>query len=444
MADGNQAGGARAAAGVDGELTLAWLLGVLYRRRWLVLALTALGLLAGVFYGLVTPPLFRATASVRPGITAYTERGDPVREWKLKDVTQFFNKGAYADAVRRALGWPAGRPRPIITADFIARGSQNIQGGDVVTLATLVRDPQEGKAILDAAIAAFNDYANADTLASGIRLTRAGLEVRIASLEIDKEKLASKGERLTLAIAEVERELAQVDAQRRRAELELAKVEAANVYRRALLATAEEQAAAAHASLADLDGALAELRARRDRAAAAGADTLGRPADEATVLALWLGQQRNGTAEATGNAVVSALQVRRQEQRFRALADSLRYEIAVAAGTAEDLRLRRDVDIERDRSAVLKRVGEIRLERDRDLLTDRATIDQDIRGKRAQLAALSPLERIGRTAVTARPVRPRRLRAAAILTLAGLGGSILLALAWEYLSTHRREILGRP
>ncbi|MHB8079522.1 MAG: Wzz/FepE/Etk N-terminal domain-containing protein [Candidatus Krumholzibacteriia bacterium] len=423
-----------------GEASLASLLGILWRRRAIVVGLTAAGLAAGIAYILVVAPLYRATASVRPGITAFTERGDPVREWKLKDITYWFGRRMYGDALRAAFGWSRGQPAPVIDAEFIPRGSQNIQGGDVITLQVLDTDPQRAVRILDGAIDAFNVFAVADTTVSGMALTRAGLEVQIANLRNDQDKLLTKKERLALTITDAEQELAGVAANRQRVELELTNIAAANRFRRSLLAVAEEQAGAAVRSREDLEQTLQRLTA------AAGRPTL--PADSlaATLaqrgLAPWLIESlRRGDAADVGSAAVSELALRRFEQRNRALADSLRYEIDLAQGAVTDLKLKRDVDLEKNRVAAVGRIDDLKLQQDREVATERMTLEQAIRGKRAQLSVLSPLERIGRTQVTIRPVRPRRLRAVILLTLAGGLASLAAALGWDYLAAHRDEIL---
>lgn len=431
--------GARGPA-AGGEASLASLLGVLWRRRAIVAGLTAAGLIAGFAYILVVDPLYRATASVRPGITAYTERGDPVREWKLKDVTYWFGRRMYADALRAAFGWPQRQPAPVIDAAFIPRGSQNIQGGDVITLQTLDTDPQRARRILDSAVDAFNSFAAADTTASGLALTRAGLEIQIANLRNEQDRLLTKRERLALSIADAEQELAGVAANRRRVDLDLAKIAAANRFRRSLLAVAEEQAGAAVSSREELERALRRVTAESGRPALP-ADSLA-AALETRGIAPWLLESlRRGDAADVGTGAVSALALRRFEQRNRALADSLRYEIELAQGAVTDLELKRDVDLEKARVAAAGRIGDLRLQQEQEVETERTTLEQAVRGKRAQLSALAPLERIGGTQVTTRPVRPRRLRAVLLLTLAGGLASLGAALGWDYLAAHRDEIL---
>ena len=417
-----------------GEISLASLLGVLWRRRAIVAGLTAVGLVAGFAYILVVAPLYRATASVRPGITAFTERGDPVREWKLKDITYWFGRKMYADALRAAFGWSQWQPAPVIDAEFIPRGSQNIQGGDVITLHTLDTDPQRAARVLDGAIDAFNVFAAADTTVSGLALTRAGLEVQIANLRNEQDKLLTKKERLALTIADAEQDLAGVGANRQRIDLELAKIAAANRLRRSLLAVAEEQAGAAVRSREELEQSLRWLTEAAGRPALP-ADSLAAALEQPGLTPWLLGSLRRG--DAAGNA----LALRRFEQRNRALADSLRYEIDLARGAVTDLQLKRDVDLEKARVGAVGRIGDLKLQQEQEVATERTALEQAIRGRRAQLSVLSPLERIGRTQVTTRPVRPRKLRAVILLTLAGGLASLATALGWDYLAAHRDEIL---
>ena len=76
------------------------------------------------------------------------------------------------------------------------------------------------------------------------------------------------------------------------------------------------------------------------------------PADESAPSLRITGKIRGNTCDAAdaGTGAVSALALRRFEQRNRALADSLRYEIELAQGAVTDLELKRDVDLEKARA----------------------------------------------------------------------------------------------
>jgi len=443
-------------AGPDGDPSLARLLAILWRRRAIVIALTALGFLAGVAYDVIVKPLYRATANVRPGVTAFTERGDPVRDWKLKDITFWFNQRLYADDLRHAFGWEPDRPAPPILAEFIARGSQNIQGGDVITLTALDTDPIRCEKILDTAIRSFDAYVEADTVGSGLALTRAGLTIRIANARNEENKLGAKSARLALQITEAEKELASLDATRARYDLELKKVAQENETRRSLLAMAQTQAREAAANRRALESGARRL-AMRDTAeafpdppaaagSAAGAGTAA--AGPAALQPGWgpgfsAASARSVDAAAASEMATSALALRRFEQRNLTLADSLRLELALAENAVTDIKLKRDVDLERTRAGILAKLGDLKLQQGDDIDAARVSLEQEVRGRRAQLAVLSPLERVGKIAVTTHPVRPRKLRALSILTALGFLGSLAAAVGWDYLTANRDVVLGR-
>ena len=165
-------------------------------------------------------PLYLASATIRPGITAYNPSGGPVREWKLKDITHWFNIGMYRMSVAEQLGWTEYKWVDI-KANFIMRGMQNIQGGNVITLTTLDPDPQQAMDILEAATVAFNEYARADSVSSQIGLTRSGLMIQIAALQNQQGLLQSKRAKLDLDIAVAKSESIQVETQMRLIDLEI-------------------------------------------------------------------------------------------------------------------------------------------------------------------------------------------------------------------------------
>ena len=124
----------------DSDLTLASLLNILWRRRWLILLPPALGLVVGILYGLFGTRRWEAVATIRPGITAFSPEGGGFRQWQLKDITKFYENMLYRhDLVERLQLAP--RARPVIKAEFVAQGLQNLQGGDVVTLSTTATSP---------------------------------------------------------------------------------------------------------------------------------------------------------------------------------------------------------------------------------------------------------------------------------------------------------------
>ncbi len=423
-----------------GTITLAALLNILWRRRLIVVLLTGLGVAAGIVYGLVVTPLYRATAQIRPGITAFTETGGPVREWALKDITRFFQRRLYLPSVRRQMGWGPEQGYPVIHAEFIARGAQNIQGGNVVTLETLSPSPDEARRILEAAIVAFNEYAEADTVASGFFLTRRGLEIQIRQLQNDVDKLDNEKAHLGIEIDKQKAALKVVDGERQRLELELEKVDQDNAYRDRVGQQSEREAAAA---LVGLERVEARLRNLPAEAPGAGArrDSLMMSLTDDPLRSWLLATHRQSDATAVSEMVLGALEVRERAFRDQARADSLRHVIEMSGYYVKDLRLKRTGELDKEYAEIQAELSDLQLQRDQELVSQRVELKQQVLAKQAQLRALSPLERIGVTDTSDHPVRPRRLRAVVILGFLGLLGSICLAFVWEYLAVNRDIIL---
>ena len=111
----------------DQEFNLALVLNILWRRRLIVLGLPALGLLLGILYGIFGTRRWEATLTIRPGITAFDPSGGPHRQWQLKDITRWYEKQMFRRELVDRLDLGEGA-RPVIRAEFIAQGLQNLQG----------------------------------------------------------------------------------------------------------------------------------------------------------------------------------------------------------------------------------------------------------------------------------------------------------------------------
>jgi len=144
-------------------INLSGILNILWRRRLMILALTLVGFIAGIGYGIVTNPLYRATAQIRPGITGFTPNGGPFRANMIKDVVRWYNTGLYGPELKKIMGLPEDTYRPDISANFIPKAI-GIQGGDIITLMTLSESPESAEEILNSSIQAFINFTLADTI----------------------------------------------------------------------------------------------------------------------------------------------------------------------------------------------------------------------------------------------------------------------------------------
>lgn len=428
----------RPAAPDAGVFSLASLLGVLWRRRWLVLGATAAGLAAALLYLVVTKPLYQASATVRPGITNYTAAWQPERGWQLKDIVRWYSRGMYGSGVKEKLGLPERSYRPDILADFIPRGV-GTQGGDVVTLTTLSPSRQQAGAILETSIALFNEYAEINSVGNSLSLSRKSLQNEIDKLQNDRADIAIKRDLLNLMIDRKRQELEGVAMEQKKLELRIQE----------FLVEAElrqDKAASLDARIDVMESGLQEMayyleRMKEKERLQDVVDTLFVEAPLPGAESPWLPDLVQDKTSLAGRLLLSTLEARSSVYEDRLEALDLR-----SANRVEDLK-RRQLLLEesytlRKKAALLEsEIKEMEINRDRALEQELVKIADDVRVFQSRLEVLTPLEQIGTIMVTERPVRPRKLRVLGLLTAAGLLGGLSLAVGWDYLSRHRDEIL---
>jgi hypothetical protein len=413
-----------------GDITLAGVLNILWRQRRILVLLPLLAVVTGVVYIILAPRMYEAKASIRPGITAYTPEGGPVRQWRLKDITRWYQDMLYRKQLIAELDLdPAARP--IIRAEFIAQGLQNLQGGDVISLTTFAEDPDLARNILATSVKLFASYAEADTLSSGIELTRGGLEIRIERMHAEEMSLDREAKNIELRMAAAMAESLQIESEFGRIGLQIRDNEVLRERSRQNLGALKRQQVALHDNLAELDTAIVRLKGGALPEAESGDRALPSWIDPKAVL--------------SGPDVLSSLVDLRARLELEVLenavlADSLVADVERKAIAIEGLELTRDRDIVVQRLTAHQVIGELRLERSFGLQIQRDDIASRIRETEVQLNMISPVERVGRITVSDEPVRPRKLRVMLILTLLGLLGGLVTALAWDYVSGHRDEI----
>lgn len=410
------------------DISLASILNILWRRRLIVLGLPLLGLVLGLLYGAFGTRRWSATTTIRPGITAFDPSGGPHRQWQLKDITRWYDLMLYRRGLVERLGLPDGA-RPVIKAEFVAQGLQNLQGGDVITLWTTATSPELAAAILDTSLVLFADYAESDSVSSQLKLTRDGLRLQVDRLRSQLTQIDQRAEQLKLELEQARAESLLVVADDQSFALKIDR-------QRALLEFHERRLLDLRKGEPLLLQDLTQLDHTLRRVAAEGAGAVDPEELPARI-------KRNAVLD--GGDVLESLSraklaVQQELARNRIDQDSLILKSEEVRLETARLEIERESKIRARIRDASRKIGELNLERDFELPRDRRSLATDIAERQVKLEIISPLQRVGQTEVSERPVRPRTLRATLILTFLGLLGGLSLAFVYDYLLTNRERI----
>ena len=417
-------------------LTVPGLLNVFYRGRRLIVVLTALGLAAGIAYGIIVKPLYRATAQVRPGVVSYNPDGFPNREWALEDITNWFGNFLYWESLKQLPAYAGAKAAPIIDATFIP--SLNfVAGGNVITLTNLARSPELALATVDQAIAAFNAQAMADSMGSSLHLTLRRGRAAMRKLSRDIELVDAKAERVNLEIAEQKRRLDLIELERQGLELDFKTREADNVWMREAVTNSRADVTTAQRRLGEAEKVLAVAMGMEQ-------SSTGLPAGGGAGDPVGQVLKQSATREQAGRVgelllTVNSLTAFINAQSVRA--DSLAARITANELEMGRLRQRQEIEIGKKIADVQQKVTDLNITLDKDLPHERDVLRSELETESIKVDVISPLERVGQVTVTDKPVRPRKLRAAAILTILAFFGSLFLVLVLEFFRNNREAIM---
>ena len=410
------------------EFSLATILNILWRRRLIVLGLPALGLIVGLLYGVFGTRRWSATATVRPGITAYSLEGQPIRQWQLRDITTWYEKEFYQQELNRRLGLPANF-RAKIRTEFIATGLTNLAGGEVVTLWTTGVSPELAAALIDTSIAMFKEYAEGDTLSSQIQLTKDGLKLQIEMLETRFLSVDKKEVSLNLRLMATRADSLVISVLGEELGIEMEMINRRQDFYRSRIKDLVEVRPTIYSQLEQINQ-LFDSVLNNDGDAF---DSSSIPAWVRRDAVLDDGDVMDGLAEVR-------LQVQQQLNHNAVKRDSFTYELELASLEYQRRQIKREATVKSKLREVEQKIGDLKLERDFELPVKRREVRTDINSRRVQLNSLTSLQRVGPTIISEKPVRPRGGRATLILVFLGIVGGLVLGFAWDYLEVNRREI----
>ncbi len=88
----------------EDEIDLVDLVGVLWRRRWLMLGIIVVIVGLAIAYCFVATPKYEIISQISPGITRFDKEGNPVRDFSAKDIQAWFEKESYLETLASLLG----------------------------------------------------------------------------------------------------------------------------------------------------------------------------------------------------------------------------------------------------------------------------------------------------------------------------------------------------
>ena len=417
--------------------TLPSLLNILFRGRFIIAVITALGLAAGIGYGIVIKPLFRASVQIRPGIVAYTEQGGALRGWIREDIVHFFDASLYWQDLREEPLFADMKGAPIVRAEFVTSAIQFMPGGDVITLTNLSTDPERAVDILQGAVDSFNRQGFSDTLRSDLNLTRRNIQVRMEKITQDIELVAAKEAKVVLEIEQVQSEKKVIEYERQKLDLDRKNLVEENAWHRR---TVENTLAGVVAAKERLNSAEKMLEtAVQAEQGGSGASGSNRGTDDPVgeVLKQTASREQAGRV---GDLLVTVNDLSTAIFKGEVMADSLEARILANEQEMKRLKLFGKLVLAKREIDIKKKAGDLEIHLQKELPYERAMLQSDWEQEEVKLDIIAPLEQVGRVTVSDKPVRPRKFRAASILTMLAFFGSLGLVLVWEYFQVNREEI----
>lgn len=419
------------------DFTVPALLNILFRGRLIIVVCTALGLIAGIGYGIVVKPLYRSSVQIRPGIVAYTDNGDPLRGGIREDIVNFFQSFHYWQDMREDARFTDMKVAPIILADFVPSAVQFMNGGENITLTNLSTDPERAVDILECAIKSFNNQGFTDSLSSDIHFTRKVIEVNMQGLAQDIDLVGAKEGKVALEIRQLEGELKLIDYDRKKLVLDLKTLAEENIRLDRISEITLAEVELARERLVEAEKMLAvALQAEQDTTVGTGQ---GRETDDPVGVVLKQTASRE-QAGRVGDLLVTANEISSAIYQGVVKADSLQGKITINESEMARLKLVRELVLAKQESDINQKLGSLEIQMTKDLPHERDMLQNTLQREQVKLNIISPLEQVGRVTVTEKPVRPRKSRAAIILTVLAFFGSLALVFAREYYQVNREEI----
>jgi len=349
-----------------------------WRRKWMVMAITALSIVGAIAYLWRSIPLYQVTMQIRPGITNY-ERDSPKRGWKSNDLQKWIEKWlgpSFLSQVRKR----GEKPMRI--------RAQSARNAQTVSVSLLTPNPQRGKAVLENFFSFLTDPENEQYLDKGVVLARSEIdnEIKDLSNKLNMVETLEKKE-LLASIAEQERRIrVQED----------------------INALLEQQYLVNQNSLEQLQKQV---------------DIIQKSIEQSTSYS-------TNAGEKTPNKEQDILLGGFILQQKIYYSSQLQDRIAVLQKNSLNIKAQK-IKAQAVIEECKERASLLRLNLDKKISQKKEEISRQIESEKQKVSALAPVERITGPFVTRKPVRPQRDLTVGVAALLGLFLGSAVAVVWE-------------
>jgi capsular polysaccharide biosynthesis protein len=417
-------------------ISLAAILNILWRHKAMIIVIVTAFAIGGVVFSLSRPEMYKAVATIRPGITSFDSEGEPMRDWRIKDIVRWFNQGMYSQGMRDSLGLGKEDFVPIIDAEFIPRGV-GIQGGDVVTLRMLHENPEFADRVLSLSIDLFNNFAESNSVSGSLSLARSQIKNRLALLDNDIEEVRTQIALKDLEISNAEQQLRGLDYQRQQVDV-LIEEQALKYTRQGEKSEILERSIESiDSSFTSIEEYLERLLAKDRDAAESDSLLMARGLQELALLKADLSQDRTALA---GDLLLGTMTLKNTIWQDKLNALTMRYNKELLKMEDQRELLTRNMAIDSTLVFTTNKIKRLELARDRTLAQEMKAVEQTKVSMTSRLGVLTPLERIGHTIISDGPVYPKKRRMTMTAVMTGIFLALILAFVLEYFLVNRKEI----
>ena len=447
----------------EDEIDLVDLVGVLWRRRWLMLGTVVVIVGLAIAYCFTATPKYEITAQLTPGITRFDDRGNPARDLSAKDIQTWFEKESYREGLVSLLGNDESPPR--LTAS-------TTQQARLVTVSFYWPDTKKGKQLLKSVVDNFINRGSKSI--QQITASCRSIEQEIFALNKEIEQISIERERLKDKVQNVQQKLfvgqrsIEQDIHKLKKDLEHIPIEQTLI---------NNQIALAKNKVKLLNAEIASIKKNRDLAKKAFAlireriNGVNSNTEELIKLRLTLnpGDSDKIALLMYSNIIQQnigyATNLQRRSEDLEKEINQYIVEKAAKSKEIDDLNIEiQDLQIKRDKELLMEElklkkniltleakltktikdaeveIQEYKVKHNQELNLKADNLQEQIHTLKTRLAALTPLEVVQPPFSSKKPVKPAKIKILAIAIVLGGFLAVLVAFLTEFWVKNRSRV----